>query len=422
MIELRKYQSDYLAKLPSRAIFSADTGVGKTFMSLAHYEKFGAGRSLLILAPASKVKQGDWERDVEEYFAGRDATRPPEVFVMSYERFSRMPSKAKLFAGERPVYHKFWEMASAGRLALIADECHKAKNPQSGIGKAVFSVATVNEKTPLALLSATPASNGWVDVANYWKIFGFSRNKTDFYRRYVNIDRSRGFPIVMGYNHSWELKKKWGQIAWELRKDDALDMPDQTWQTVRFKKPTKYTTTLAFRKDEHGDLIENASKLSNVLRQSLTTSDKLNYLADIVEGTSENVVVFYNYISEREAILEMLKKKFAKSKHVFRQDGEKHELPGKDAWNGLSDTITLAQYKSGSTGVEMTYASITVFFSPTYSYQEFSQSIGRTYRSGQEKPTVFYKFSTSLTLESQAWACLDKKADFSDNMFLKELK
>ena len=66
MINLYEYQKRYLADLPVRSIMAADTGTGKTFMALAHYQRHAAGAPLLILAPASKIRTEDWERDITE--------------------------------------------------------------------------------------------------------------------------------------------------------------------------------------------------------------------------------------------------------------------------------------------------------------------------------------------------------------------
>ena len=303
-------------------------------------------------------------------------------------------------------------MAKAGNLALICDESHKAKNPQSNVGKAVFEIGQLCGC--LSLLSATPISNGWCDAANYFKIFGFVKNKTEFWRRYVAEDRSRGFPIILGYWRTKELQDCWDKISFGLKKSALVGMPKQEFIGVDFKKPVVYGKILTLRVDmKTGEVIENPSKLASLLRQSLTTKDKLDYLRDLVEGTDENMVIFYNYISEREAILKTLKKS---GKKIFRQDGEKHELPAKSKWDKLSNTVTLAHFKSGSTGVEMTYASVTVYFSPTYSYQEYVQSVGRTYRSGQTKPCIYYCFRTKASLEQDCWKCLSKKEDFTEKM------
>jgi SNF2 family DNA or RNA helicase len=130
-------------------------------------------------------------------------------------------------------------------------------------------------------------------------------------------------------------------------------------------------------------------------------------------------VVFYNYQSERDAILKMIKNKH-KGRTIFRQDGEKHEIPSKPRWPDLQRTITLAQYQSGSTGIELTYAATTVYFSPTYSYSNYEQSIGRTNRNGQTNKMTLYLLCAPSTLERDVWAALREKRDFQEKQWYAE--
>src|SRR5688572_16157128 len=104
MIKLYEYQEKYLSNLPARAIMAADTGVGKTFMSLVHYKQYGNGQPLLILAPASKVRTGDWERELVEYFGEGNV---PHFEIYSYEKFSRNPTIKQFRDGKRAIWQNF---------------------------------------------------------------------------------------------------------------------------------------------------------------------------------------------------------------------------------------------------------------------------------------------------------------------------
>lgn len=426
MIKLYEYQKEYLKDLPARAIMAADTGTGKTFMALAHYEEhcaidtpFGAKsftQPLLILAPASKVRTGDWEREITEYFGEGNE---PEYQIYSYEKFSRDPSLEQFKKGKRAIWHQFVESYGGKQHAVICDEVHRAKNPQSGIGKRVF-LAT-RSATFFVGLSATPLPNGWIDFANYSKIFGFVKHITHFKNKYCNIQTYKGFPEIVNYWHEDELTRQWRSISKLLTKAQANDLPERTFIGVDFKRPKKYTTTILHRKDDDGQLLDTAPALAHALRQTLT-APKLRYLEDLLDGTTENVVVFCNYISEREAILKMLKKKKFANKTVYRQDGDKHELPSKPDWGSVTNSVTLAHYKSGSTGVEMTYATQVVYFSPTYSYADYVQSIGRVHRNGQTQKTTFYNFRTPSTIEEDIYETLKGKNDFQVKQWLTKLE
>ena len=413
-ITLYEFQKQYLHGLPPRYIMAADTGTGKTFMSLAHYDQHAYLQPLLILAPASKVTTGDWEREIKQYFAGRMA---PYYEIYSYEKFSRVPT-VKQFqkTGDRGVWRAWINQHPSG-FAMICDEVHKAKNPQSGIGKAVFEVA--GRASFFCGLSATPLPNGWIDAINYFKIFGLTKNKTAFKNRYVNEQTYKGFPEVVGYYHEPELQKLWNDIAKPLSKDKALDLPPLTTVPVSLPAGPNYVEVMKTRL--FGDkFLDNPSALLHALRQSIT-EPKIKWLDEFIEGTSDNVVVFYNYQSEREKILAMLKKRHSK-RVVFRQDGEKHEVPSKERWAELTRTITLAQYQSGSTGIEMTYASTIVYLSPTYSYANYEQSIGRINRNGQIHKMTLYMLCAPATVEREVWGALRNKSDFQVQQWYDERK
>lgn len=413
-VELYQFQKDYLRGLPAKYIFAADTGTGKTFMALAHYDHHAYLKPLLILAPASKVSTGDWERELKQYFAGRLL---PEYEIYSYEKFSRMPTTAQFRkTGQLSVWHDYLKRHSTDDFAVIADEVHKAKNPQSGIGKRVFEVGVT--ASFFVGLSATPLPNGWVDAINYFKIFGAVKHKTEFMKRYVDLVTYKGFPEIRGYFREDEMQRIWNGIAKPLDKSAALDLPPVVSVPVGLEAGSEYKRIQRDR-TANDVFLDNPSALMHALRQSLW-EPKVKWLENFLDGVSDNVVVFYNYKNERDAVLAMLKKKFPK-RTVFRQDGEKHELPSKDKWAGLERTITLSQYQSGSTGVECTYAATTVYLSPTYSYSNFEQSIGRTNRNGQTKKMTLYMLCARTTLEKDVWAALRDKKDFQEKQWYDDV-
>jgi SNF2 family DNA or RNA helicase len=415
MVNLYEYQKQYLADFPARGIMAADTGTGKTFMALAHYERHAPGVPLLILAPASKIRTEDWERDITEWFG---AGNEPDYEIYSYEKYSRNPSAKQFLAGKRAIWHKFAPKFGGTEHAIILDEVHRAKNPQSGIGKSVYWAA--KDASFMVGLSATPLPNGWIDFANYSKIWGFTKGITDFKQKFCDIVTYKGFPEIKGYWREDELTKQWNSISKRLTKKEALDLPDRTFVGVDFQRAPSYMKTMLDRRNAAGELLDSAPALAHALRQTLT-QPKLDYLADLIEGTDENIVIFYNYITEREAILDLLKRKF-KDRPLIRQDGQKHEVPKKKDWDSIKRSVTVSHYKSGSTGVEMTYATQVIYFSPTYSYAEYLQSIGRVYRNGQESKTTFYNFRTSNSIEEDIYTVLKTKNDFQVAQWIKKVE
>lgn len=396
-MQLFDYQTRYLEGLRKNVVMAAETGTGKTIMALEHARRHGVQR-LLVVAPASKVRTGDWQRTIHEYFSFSS----PSVFthsgmdyeVLSYDMFTK---RANEFIDER--------------ITIIVDEAHFIANATTKRAKAVLKVAQVAHQW--ILLSATPSPNGWRSSATYAILTGLSRNKTDFFSRFVITDRSRGFPLILGYREEDTLTKWWQYISRPLPRTGDLVLPYQNI-AIEPPMPTKLAAVYkkAVQKRVYGEeLLDNVSKLFVTLRQ-IPTPARVDALHSVLDGTDENVVVFYNFNSEREAILAMLDHSF-KERPVYEQSGHNSHLPDKSEWDGLLSTVTLVQYQSGSQAIELTYASITCYFSPPTSYANYEQSRGRTARYGQTKTVLFYHIAVEGSLDKKIWGIIKQKKDFS---------
>lgn len=398
MKQLYEYQKRYIANLPKSCVMGADVGLGKTIMSLAHYRKHGEGRPLLILAPASKVKTQDWQREIVEFFG----LAQPEWWVVSYDKFARDPKP-------------YLNMPD---LCVIADECHFVCNSQTKRGKSIRLVKSRSDQ--FIGLSATPLPNGWRSMENYAIMFGLVKNKTEFVRRFMDIDRSRGFPLIMGYRDVESMQRFWGRTARLLERDGNVELPEVMSLAKRVEMPPKFEDDYERMKTKRitpdGELLDSASKLFATLRQSLTPLRK-DALQSIIESTTEHIVVFYNFNNEREQILDVLRG-LEDKRVIYEQSGHASLLPDRSDWDTMKPSVTLAQYQSASTAIELTYANVTIFLSPTYSYANFHQAKGRTHRPGQKKRTLFYMVSVDGSIDQDVWKALKHKMDFSEKVWI----
>lgn len=423
-MKLYQYQEDYISKLPNSCIMAADLGTGKTLMSLAHWERQQTGRNLLIVAPAAKIRTMDWQQEALRWFegsyiTGEDGTvqiiDDDRVFAtitfMSYESLRLMDRKTK-----RPRHWQFTGARNGGKVYdVIADECHALKNPTSKQSKAIQEI---KKSGGLFIgLSGTPMPNGWIDFAGYSVLFGFTRGVTEFKKKYCVYQDYKGFPELVKYINVSELESQLSRCAFKLSREQAAELPSRRMFGINIhmdaKTSKRYQTMRLTKKDPRTDeLLDNSSRLLSVLRQS-TTDARLDNLVSIVGDTSDNIIVFYNYKSERAAILKALKDS---GKTILRYDGDVHDkLPASDA--EIKDTVLVAHYKSASTGLNLQWANVTIYFSPTYSYQEFEQSIGRTHRNGQTKKCLYYLFNVKATVDRTVWDCLKDKRDFNDKLW-----
>ena len=72
MIKLYKYQEEYFKHVKPNFIYDMDTGTGKTIMGLHHHQTFFKDKKLLIVAPASKLEEGGWQRTIDEFYSNID--------------------------------------------------------------------------------------------------------------------------------------------------------------------------------------------------------------------------------------------------------------------------------------------------------------------------------------------------------------
>lgn len=357
---LYDFQKELLRKINPSYLLASDTGTGKTIMAIYHYLKHNNGEPLLIVAPPQKIKEGGWDRDIKFVSEHHDLTI--NYKCMSYG-----------------VLNKQWDKYKG--YFVVYDECHYIKNPTSQRGKAGMKLAKAS--TNFLLLSATPSANGWIDTMNYFIMFGFYKNKTQFLREHAIYKDlylgTRTVKVVDDFTEKDELKEKYNSFSIKLGKEDCLDLPPLVFEDIHFKPSKEYKEIKKDRVLEVDDdvvMYDTLSKLQHGLRYYANQKDKLKYIEMLAESTEENIVVFYNFTKEKEDLIKVMKKL---KKKIYEVSGQKSEIPTKNDWSDIKNSVTIVQYQAGSAGIELQYANVVVFYSLTYSYQDYEQALGRCY-------------------------------------------
>ena len=390
---LYEFQKEIINQIGPSYLLAMDTGTGKTITSIHQYLKYSKGEPLLIVAPPQKLKEGGWKRDIQavcDYYG----------VIIQYSELSY----GKL-AGMYNLY-KGW--------FVIFDEAHYIKNPTSQRGRAAKKLAKYS--THFNLLTATPASNGWEDTYNYFIMFGYFRSKKEMNDRYAEWGTlhlgARKIPKIEGWKNEEQLYDMYDSFAISISKDDALDLPPLVFEDVKFNRSMNY---LRVAKDRvlDGEEFDTPSKLAHALRYHANQQDKLEYASMLCESTEDNIVIFYYYQKEVDAL-----KQTIKNKKFYTVNGKESSLPARVDWKDLKNTVTFVQYMAGAAGIELQYANTVIFYTPTYSYQDYEQSLGRAYRNGQERKVTAYRFITKNTIEQAVYEALGNKKDFSEQLYL----
>ena len=399
---LRDYQLEYLERLGKKPIMYADVGTGKSIMALELAKRSGAP-NLLIVAPAPLIHSKQWEEEIEkfgyaEYF--QDVQVVSFYFLQKYSKNSKTD------------YSDYY---------IIIDEAHKLKNSESLQGRGGYKLLN-KAKYGFILPTGTPLDN-WHGAINYAKITGLVKNKTEFVRRYevvqmISMRSGKSRPEIVGYNHTEELKQWFVSVAGRLKAEDCLSLPDKNHIRVRIKaSKVNYSGVRVEEKDASGDtivhyettkgeLIDTPSKLNwHKKRHCETSKAKMDWTVETIQNIP-NALVFAETTDSINELSSRLTK--AGVEHGIWDGTRKHDYN--------KHSVMILQYQAGGTGLNLQRFSTTIFMSPCYSYTNFSQAIGRTYRSGQEKKCTFYELEAIGMIDGKIYEALDKKQDFNDKL------
>lgn len=377
-------QENYLARLGDKPYLYCGTGAGKTRMAMVRAKRLGFEK-ILVIAPATVRDTGQWQKERDEIGI--------EFEQFRVEGFSYLQK------------HKNADFTYYSDWYVIIDEAHKIKNSQSLQGLGAYRLCMV--AGGYSLLSATPMSD-WAGAVNYAKITGLVRHKTEFYKRFVDEQRSyahKGMEIV-GYRDVDTLARWWNSIALRGYSEDFVELPEK--QVIDVDIPIKRTGYIQMIKTRMrgDDPLDSAPKLTWALRGfAEASSEKLNWVVDKVEGL-ENCIVFVNTIAALEALSEKFDKAHIKYGVWYGKKKDKFE----------DQDVMIVQYQSGGTGLNLQKFNATIFLSPTYSYTDYHQATGRTHRTGQTKRCTFYQLRAVGTIDSAIYRALEQKKDFDDKL------
>lgn len=381
---LYESQENYLARLGDKPYLFCGTGSGKTRMAMVRAKRLGFEK-VLVIAPATVRDTKQWEQERDEIGI--------EFEQFRVEGFSYLQK------------HKNADLSEYADWYIIIDEAHKIKNSQSKQGLGAYNLCRV--AGGYSLLSATPMSD-WSGAVNYAKITGLVRHKTEYYKRFVIEQRSyahKGMDIV-GYRDTDTLIRWWNSIALRGRSEEFTELPEKQVINVDIPIKRKGYIDMIKTRMKGDEPLDSAPKLTWALRAYAEAApEKLNWVVEKVEGL-ENCIVFVNTISALEALSEK-----------FDRAGIAHGLWYSKVKDKFADNnVMIIQIQSGGTGLNLQKFSNTIFLSPTYSYTDYHQAIGRTYRTLQTKRCVFYQLKAENTIDNAIYKSLDEKRDFDANL------
>lgn len=390
----------------SRVAYYLDMGLGKTFLGS---EKLNQLLSTYNLVVCQKSKVDDWVEHFKKFY--------PKKNVIDYTK-----PKAKIEPGIIVVnYELMWrrsEFAALPDVTLLLDESSMIQNETA---KRSHFILTKVCPDKVILLSGTPTAGKYEKLWSQCRLLGWNISKREYYDRYIIekpiMMKKSPYPIkiVVGYKNVEELKQMLRlHGAYFLKTEEVLDLPEQNFIPIEVDASSKYRT---FMRDKIvtvdgrqlvGDRTLNRLTYARQLCGHYS-KEKLDAFADLLDGTEDRLIVFYNFTEELTAL-----KKIAKGRPISEVNGSVKDLTN---YEKHDNSVTFVQYQAGAMGLNLQKANKIVYFTLTLWSELFEQSKKRIHRIGQKSTCFYYTLICRGSVEEKIMETLTMRRDYTNKLF-----
>lgn len=395
----------------NRVAFYHPMGSGKTFTGS---EKMALLDEKINLLVCQKSKVADWmdhfttyypkfevydltdKRQMENYLT----TKGQCVGIINYELTFRRPELKQL--------HNF---------TMMLDESSLIQNENAKRSRFIMKLDAKN----VILLSGTPVGGKYENLWSQMQLVGWNIKKTLFYNQYIDYhyEDFSGFPqmIIDGYKNEERLKRKMREHGCNfLTEADLFDLPEQVHQTIRVPVTKEYKIFQRhYLVTVEGEEIVGDCTLTQMLRErqlcGIYNADKLEAYKDLLESTSDRIIVFYNFTEELRRMREVTERP------VSVVNGEIKNLT---AYENDADSVTFIQYQAGAMGLNLQKANKIIYFTPPLSSELFEQSKKRIHRINQNRNCYYYYLTCKNSIEERIYNTLAMRRDYTEALFENE--
>lgn len=404
-----------------------EMGLGKTHTASEKFFEIG-NRIGLVICQKSKVT--DWVLHFESNY-GKNVT------VIDYTKKRNQSFTAEditKMSGHTYVvivvnYELAWRRPELARLSgftLILDESSMIQNPEAKLTK--FIMRKLNQDATI-LLSGTPVGGKFENLWTQSYLLDCGLTKKEFENRFINFEKIdvKGIPFPIKIVHRKTPYKNIDELKSMLRNrgavfmksEDVIDLPEQRFINVFSPLNAEYRKFLKNRVIEIGDkeLVGNTSlsyRLGLRMLASGYSKPKLESFRDLVQSTSDRLIVFYNFNHELEALRKIADEL---DRPVSVINGREKNL---DSYICEDNSITFVQYQAGAMGLNLQLANKVIYFSLPERSELFEQSKKRIHRIGQKNTCTYYILQTASSIDELIYRALEQKKDYTDELFREQ--
>ncbi len=419
MIKLFDYQSDCLNKTEdkNKVAYYLDMGLGKTFVGSEKSVKF---RQKKVLVVCQKSKIEDWVNHFNLHYICHCYDLTQKGVLKRFIEHEFLDEASEVGVINYDLVWRRKELLTLKEYTLILDESSLIQNEKAKRSKFIMKLNFEN----LILLSGTPTDGKYERLWTQAVLLGWKISKDAFLKTYVNyktIEQDGFYHKIVDpdnpYKNVERLKKKFRQHgAIFMKTEEVIELPVQNFNNVLIDKTKEYNQ---FSRNnyvvvEDVELVGDTLLSKRIRQKQLCgqyNKNKLQAFKDLVESTSDRLIVFYNY---NEELYKMKKIVTDLERPISELNGSIKDL---EAYDTKEDSVTFVQYQAGSMGHNFQKANKVIYFTLPDKSEFFEQSKKRIHRVGQEKTCFYYLMICKGTVEEDIKRTLEMRKDYTDELF-----
>lgn len=418
MIDFYPHQVEALefARDRRNVAFYHDMGLGKTYTGAEQLIRYGTRVNLVV---CQKSKVNDWLSHFKENYPEAltlDLTNKAEYKMFFIEALRNVHKVIGVINYE--LVFRRPELLQLSNFSLILDESSLIQNEKAKRTKFILKMKPAH----VILLSGSPTGGRYERLFSQLKLLGMPQNKTTFINTYVNYHFEEYTPrvktmIIDGYKNIERLKDKMRALGCQfLKTEEVINLPRQIFSSIKVDPSKDYKK---FRKTRvvtvDGEELVGDNSLTKLLYERQLTGAyskaKLEAYKDLLESTSDRLIVFYNFNKELDKLIEVT------DRPISVVNGSVKDL---SAYENEANSVTFIQYQAGAMGLNLQKANKIIYYTPTLSSELYEQSKKRTHRIGQDKSCFYYKLIVKGSVEESIYRVLSRRQSYTEKLFEEE--
>lgn len=272
-------------------------------------------------------------------------------------------------------------------------------------------------------------------------------DKTDYKRTGKKPIPGRDyFDSIVGYQRVEELAQNIAAHSFRVLKRDCLDLPPKVYQTIFVELENDHAALYErTRKNAlaefSGGMIAAPMMMTRILRLqqilggfapstqpdgtilardlpvvSPEKNGKLQALLGLLEEFDGKAIIWARFTPELEMIAEALREEYGDSAVVLYHGKTSNDDRTAHRESFQSDNgarFFVASQSAAGIGITLTAASMVVYFSNTFNFEERAQSEDRAHRIGQEKSVAYVDLIVRGTIDEKIKKALEQKKDLA---------